>query len=68
MGLSPGLFRKLKKSAPILEKNDLIAVIYGLNFSFKMQFWRDFKGKILRFFEVDDYLSKCPNSKKTSLS
>ena len=40
MQVSPALFQKLKKSALILGKNALIVVIYGLNFSFKMQFLR----------------------------
>ena len=38
--VSPALFRNLKKSALILGKNALITVIYGLNFSFKMQLLR----------------------------
>ena len=36
--VSPALFPELAKSALALEKNDLIVVIYELNFSFKMQF------------------------------
>ena len=39
-GVSPTLFQKLGKSALILGKNALIVVIYGLNFSIKMQFLR----------------------------
>ena len=38
--VSPALFRNLEKSALILGKNALITVIYGLNFSFKMQLLR----------------------------
>ena len=41
---------KLEKSALILGKNALIAVIYGVNFSFKMQFLRVFRRKNRRFF------------------
>ena len=37
---SPVLFRKLEKYALILTKNLLPTVIYGLNFSFKVQFLR----------------------------
>ena len=36
--VSPALFQKLGKSALILRKNALIAVIPGLNFLFKVQF------------------------------
>ena len=38
--VSPALFRNLEKIALILGKNALITVIYGLNFSFKMQLLR----------------------------
>ena len=41
----PALFQKLEKSALILGKNALIVVIYGLNFSFKMQFLRVSRNK-----------------------
>ena len=43
------LFQKLGKSALILGKNDLIVVIHGLNFSFKMQFLRVSRRKNLTF-------------------
>ena len=68
-------FRRLEKSTLILEKkNALTAVIYELNISFKMQFFRVSKentkifpcGRFL-FRVVDECLSKCPNSKKTPL-
>ena len=36
----PILFQKLEKKALVLEKNALIMVIRGLNFSFEMQFLR----------------------------
>ena len=36
----PALFQKLEKSALILRKNALIVIIFGLNYSFKMQFLR----------------------------
>ena len=39
-GVSPTLFQKLGKNALILGKNALIALLYGLNFLFKMQFLR----------------------------
>ena len=72
--LFPSFFRKLEKSALILEKNALIAVIYGLNFSFKVQFLRVSRTKKSEIFPwaflfhvVDDCLSKCPNCKKTPL-
>ena len=35
--------------------NALIAVIYGLNFSFKMQFLRVFKRKKQRFFLAEPF-------------
>ena len=57
-----------------LEKNSLIGVIYGLNFSFKKRFLRVFGRKIgdfsLRTFlfrVVDNCSSRCSNSKKTPL-
>ena len=40
---SPALFQKLEKSALILGKYALIVVIYGLNFSFKMHFFKCFQ-------------------------
>ena len=43
--VSPALFQKYEKSALILGKNVLILVIYGLNFSFKMQFLRVSRNK-----------------------
>ena len=46
---APALFRKLEKSAQLLEKNALIVVIYGLNFSFKMQVLRVSRRKNQRF-------------------
>ena len=48
----------LEKSALILEKNTLLAVIYGLDFSFKGQFLRVSSRKNRK---------KCPNPKKTPL-
>ena len=36
--VSRAFFQKLEKSTLILGKNALIVVIYGLHFSFKMQF------------------------------
>ena len=73
--VSPALFWKLEKSAPIWRKNALIVVIYGYNFSFKMRFLRVSRGKTRRFFPcgafpshvVGECLWKCPNSKKTPL-
>ena len=50
--VSPALFRELEKSALALEKNYLIAVIYELNFSFKMQFFGVFRRKSERFLPV----------------
>ena len=65
--VSHALFRKL-------EKNALIGVIYGLNFSFKVRFLRVFGRKIgyfsLRAFlfrVVDNCSSRYSNSKKTPL-
>ena len=52
-------------------KNALIVVIYGLNFSFKMQFLivsNNFSVRRLLFRVVHDSLPKCPNSKKTPLA
>ena len=46
----PYPFSKIEKSALILGKNFLIVVIYGLNFSFKMQFLRVSRRKNRRFF------------------
>ena len=73
--VSPALFRKLEKSALIWGKNALIVVIYGLNFSFKMQFFRVSRQKNRRFLPcvaflsgaVVECLSKCPNFEKTPL-
>ena len=73
--VSPTLIRKLEKSVLILGKNALIAVIYGLNFSFKLQFLRVSRRKKPEIFlcgaflfrVIDDYLLKCPNYKKTPL-
>ena len=43
--VSPALFWKLEKIALILGNNALIAVIYGLNFSFKVQFLKGSRRK-----------------------
>ena len=43
--VSPALFWKLEKIALILGNNALIAVIYGLNFSFKVQFLKGSRSK-----------------------
>ena len=67
-GVYSALFQKFWKNA-------LTAVIYGLNFSFKMQFSRAFRRRNQRFFRAGsfflvsymDFLSKCHNSKKTPL-
>ena len=48
--VSPALSQNFEKSALILRKNALIAVICGLNFSFKVQFLRVSKRKNQRFF------------------
>ena len=74
-GRSPlPIFQNLEKSILILGKNALIVVIYGLNFSFKIQFLKVFRIKYRRFFPAGSFfpivhncLSKCPNSKKTPL-
>ena len=68
----PSLFQNLGKSTLILGKNALIVVTYGLNFSFKMQFWRvsrRINGACGAFVSrvVHECLSVCPNSKKTPL-
>ena len=67
--VSSSLSLKLEESALILGKSVLILIIYRSNFSFKMQFlsfsWRKnpkFSPKLCFW-----WLSKCPNSKKTSL-
>ena len=73
---SPALFQKLEKSALISGENVLIAVIYELNFLFKVQFLRVSRKKEQRFYPAEPFffvlqiifLSKCPNSKKTPLS
>ena len=54
--VSPGLFRKLERGALILGENVLIAVIYGLNFSFKVQFLRVSRRKNQRFFLAGPFL------------
>ena len=43
-------FQELEKRASVFWKNVLIVVIYGLNFSFKMQFLRISRRKGWRFF------------------
>ena len=48
--VSPALSWKLGKSALILRKSVLILVIFGLNFSFKMQFLSLSSRKNLKFF------------------
>ena len=45
----PALFQKLEKNTLFLEKITLIVVIYGLNFSFKIQFLRVSRRKNRRF-------------------
>ena len=45
----PALFQKLEKNTLFLEKITLIVVIYGLNFSFKIQFLRVSRRKNQRF-------------------
>ena len=73
--VSSALFQKLETSALILGKNALIVVIYGLNLSFKMHFLKVSRNKSKNFpcwakflsRVVHDYLSKCPNPKKTPL-
>ena len=67
MEVSPALVWKLGKSTLMLEKkNALIAVIYGLSFSIKVQFLKVSCGAFL-FRIVDDCSPKCPNSKETPL-
>ena len=71
----PSPFSKIGKKFPNLEKNALIVVIYGHNFSFEMKFLRVSRRKRTEIFTcgaflchvVDECLSKCPNSKKTTL-
>ena len=68
----PALFQNLGRSTVILGKNALIVVTYGLNFSFKMQFWRvsrRINGACGAFVSrvVHECLSVCSNSKKTPL-
>ena len=53
--VSPALFQKLEKSALIFVKNAVIAIIYGLNFSFKMQFLRVCRRKNRRSFPVEPF-------------
>ena len=48
--VSPALSWKLEKSVLILRKSVLILVIFGLNFSFKMQFLSLPRRKNLKFF------------------
>ena len=43
---------KIGKSDLVLGKNNLIVVIYGLNFSFKIQILRVFRRKKQRFFHA----------------
>ena len=50
--VSPALVKKLDKSALIWRKNALIVVIYGLNFSFKMQFLIVSRRKSQEFFPM----------------
>ena len=63
----PYLFQKLEKVALTLGKNALIVVSYGLNVSFDMYFLRVYPGGPFISCVVHDYLSKCPDSSKTSL-
>ena len=73
-GVSPALFRKLEKRAPISRKNALI-VVSVINVSFKMKCLRVSRPKTRRCFPCGTFLSsvigecfwKCPNSKKTPL-
>ena len=50
--------RKLEKSALIWRKNALIVVIYGYNFSFKMNFLRVSRKKNRRLFPCGAFLSR----------
>ena len=54
--MSPAVFRKLEKTALILGKNALIAVAYGLNFSFKKQFLRVFMRTIQEIFSCGAFI------------
>ena len=73
-GLSHTFF-KIGRKCLILRKSVLILVIFGLNFSFKMQFLSFSRRKNPKFFPVWPFvleflmkcLSKCHNSKKTPL-
>ena len=71
---SPVVFQRSEKRCSDFRKHSLIFVIYGLNFSFKMQkcSFHEKKPQIFpcwaflsRF--VHDCLSQCSNSKKTTL-
>ena len=74
-GVSPTYFQTSGKKCRNLGENALMAVIYGLNFPFKVQFlrvsWRKnrifFLCETILFRAVNDCLSKYPNSKKTPL-
>ena len=73
---SPAISWKLEKSALIWRKNALIVVIYGWNFSFKMNLFWDSWQKYGRFFAcgaflshfVREFFSKCSNLNKTPRS
>ena len=72
----PCLFSKIGKKCPNFGgENAVVVVIYGLNFSFKVQFLRFSKREKPEIFPCraflsrvpDDYLLKCPYSNKTTL-
>ena len=69
----PCPFSKIGRKCPNLGKYALIVVIYGLNFSFKMQFFRVSRKKDIFFCKVFlscvvvDCLLMCRNSKKNPL-
>ena len=54
-GVSPVLFQKLERTALIFGKNTLIVVIYGLIFSFEMEFLRVSKRKNWRLFRAGPF-------------
>ena len=68
-------FEKRKKVPWFGEKNDVVVIIYGQKFSFKMKFLRVSRRKSQIFFPcgaflsrfVAECLSRCPYSKKTPL-
>ena len=52
----PCFFQKIGQKCPNSGKNALIMVIYGLNFSFKMQFLRVSRRKKQRFFATGPFV------------